>query len=46
MPIILATLEAEIRRIVVQCQLWNPILKLTTQKEASGMAEVSGRVPA
>jgi hypothetical protein len=42
--IILATQEAEIRRITVQSQLWanssgDPILKNQSQKRAGGMAQ-------
>jgi hypothetical protein len=47
-PIILATQEAEIRRIAVQIQprqadsLWDPILKITHYKRAGGLAQGEG----
>jgi hypothetical protein len=47
MSVILATQEAEIRRIIVQCQPWQRVhetlsLKSQSQKWAGGMAEDVG----
>jgi hypothetical protein len=49
-PVVLATQEAEIRKIIVQSQSWQvaqaePILKIPTQKKAGGVGQVVEHLP-